>query len=256
MPLVDEMQRTGAQLFRWRSYIPLVLVFVLGAALTHFSFPWGSHALDIAWDALCLCISLFGLGIRVVTVGHVSNRTSGRNTKSQIADELNTTGMYSIVRHPLYFGNFWIWFGIALFPRVWWCACIIALATLIFYERVMLAEERFLRERFGQTFETWANRTPAFWPRLRSWTPPSRPFSFRMALRREYSGLLAIASAFTVLETLSHYIVEGSLHIEPFWAAFFGLSLAAYVTLRTLKKKGLLDEPRGMHPEPATRTKA
>ncbi len=256
MPLVDEMERSGARLFRWRSYIPLVLVVVVAIALTQFTFPRGSHALDIAWDALCLCVSLSGLAIRAITVGHVSDRTSGRNTKKQIADELNTTGMYSIVRHPLYFANFWIWFGIALFPRVWWCACIVALGTLVFYERVMLAEERFLRERFGDTFVQWANRTPAFWPRLRDWRPSSRPFSIRMVLRREYSGLFAIASAFSVLEIASHYIVEDRLHIEPFWAAFFGVSLAAYVTLRTLKKKGLLDEPHGTRTELGTQTKA
>ena len=35
-----------------------------------------------------------------------TKNTSGRNTHDQVADSLNTSGIYSIVRHPLYVGNF------------------------------------------------------------------------------------------------------------------------------------------------------
>ncbi len=245
MPLHDEFERTGAWLFRWRSYVPLLLVVVVLLALPEFTYPLGSHVLDQFWDFLCLGIALFGLAVRVYTVGHVADRTSGRNTKEQVASELNTTGMYSLMRHPLYFGNFWIWFGVSLFPMVWWCPILVALGVLVFYERVMFAEEKFLKSRFGDAFIEWANRTPAFWPRFRNWQPPSRPFSVRMALRREYTGLFAIAASLTFLEVLGTVIVEGRFHVETFWAVFFTLSLVAYVTLRTMKKRRLLDPPDG-----------
>lgn len=243
MPLCEEFERSGAWLFRWRSYVPLLLVVVVLLALPGFSYPGGSHTLDQIWDFLCLTIALFGLAVRVYTVGHVADRTSGRNTKEQVASELNTTGMYSLMRHPLYFGNFWIWMGVALFPRVWWCTALVAVGILIFYERVMLAEEKFLKSRFGDTFVEWANRTPAFWPRFRNWRPPSRPFSFRMALRREYSGLLAIAASLTFLEVLGTIIVERQFYVEPFWMVFFTASLVVYLTLRTMKKRHWLDPP-------------
>ncbi|MGC9453013.1 MAG: methyltransferase family protein, partial [Oceanipulchritudo sp.] len=46
--------------------------------------------------------------------------TSGRNTKQQVAYSLNTTGFYSVVRNPLYLGNFFMYLGIALFTHHWW----------------------------------------------------------------------------------------------------------------------------------------
>ncbi len=58
-----------------------------------------------------MVISFFGLALRVIVVGHAPYGTSGRNTREQVADTLNTTGMYSIVRHPLYLANYLIILG-------------------------------------------------------------------------------------------------------------------------------------------------
>ncbi|MEI3590430.1 MAG: hypothetical protein V8Q44_05920 [Alistipes ihumii] len=63
----------------------------------------------------CLLVSLFGLAIRIRTAGHTPDRTSGRNTaEGQVADEPNTTGIYSMMRNPLYVGDLFKWPGIAL----------------------------------------------------------------------------------------------------------------------------------------------
>lgn len=245
MPLLEEFEHWGNWLFRWRSYVPLVQFAVVLVAFLDFSYPLGSHAVDQAWDSFCLAVAFFGLAVRIYTVGHVPERTSGRNTKRQVADTLNTTGAYSLMRHPLYFGNFWIWFGISLFPRVWWCPVITTLATILFYERIVFAEEQFLRDRFGDRYVTWACRTPAIVPRFRNWRAPAQPFSGRMALRREYSGLFAIVLVFTGMEVLGTLVVERQIHVEPFWSALFLAGLVSYVVLRTLKKRRLLDiQPR------------
>jgi len=77
----------------------------------------------------------------------VPKNTSGR-TNSLIAERLNTTGMYSIVRHPLYLGNFLIVFGIVLFIQVLWFGIIVLAGYWFYYERIIFAEEEFLRKRF------------------------------------------------------------------------------------------------------------
>ena len=117
------------------------------------------HFGDLAenlYEVCCLLISLAGLAIRCVTVGFAPSGTSGRNTGGLKAARLNTTGMYSIVRHPLYLGNAVILAGVLLFVQVWWFALVGALLALLHYERIIFAEEEFLKRRFGESYERWA----------------------------------------------------------------------------------------------------
>ena len=52
--------------------------------------------------------------MRFYTVGTTPKETSGRNTNQQVAAVLNSTGMYSMLRHPLYLGNYLIWVGLSI----------------------------------------------------------------------------------------------------------------------------------------------
>ena len=186
--LRKELARSGNWLFRWRSYLPLALAGIILPAMRHFQYPAHSHTLDQLWEVVCLVVCFFGLGIRVYTIGHAPPGTSGRNTRSQIAEQLNTTGTYSVVRHPLYLGNFFIWLGISMFVHTWWVSLIFVLVFWIYYERIMYAEEEFLSNRFGEEFEQWANRTPAFCPAIKRWERPATRFSVNRVFGSEYSG--------------------------------------------------------------------
>jgi len=184
---------------------------------------------------------LAGLAIRVVTVGHVPRGTSGRNThEGQVAEVLNTSGIYSVVRHPLYLGNFVIWLGIAMFCRLWWLTAIFALAFWIYYERIMFAEGEFLRRKFGEAYLAWAEKTPAFLPRLTGWRRPELPFSLRTVLRREYPGLFAICACFFALEAYQRVVIRGEWRPNPLWTGVFIAGLLAFLALRTLKRRTML----------------
>ena len=148
MSLKEQSAKTGEWLFRWRSYLPLVLMATIIPALQECSYPFGWHSYDLRWEMFCFTISLFGLLIRCYTIGYTPKGTSGRNTKSQKADSLNTTGIYSITRNPLYLGNFFMMLGVTMFLRVWWVSVIYALAFWLYYERIILAEESFLKNNW------------------------------------------------------------------------------------------------------------
>jgi protein-S-isoprenylcysteine O-methyltransferase Ste14 len=121
MGLRAEMQRQGDWLFRWRSFLPLLFVPPLVVAVHDMHWPLGSHEAHQKWEIVCLAVSLLGLAIRVLTVGCTPKNTSGRNTKDgQVAESLNTSGVYSVVRHPLYLGNFLIGVGAVMLPMEWW----------------------------------------------------------------------------------------------------------------------------------------
>lgn len=243
MALREEFEGIGNWLFRWRSYLPLVLISLVLLALQHFGYPARSHKLDELWAVFCLVISVFGLAIRMYAVGSAPRGTSGRNVKEQRARVLNTTGLYSITRHPLYLGNFIIWLGIALSIRSWWLIGITLLIFWLYYEKIMFAEEEFLRREYGDTFLEWANRTPAFFPtKLRKWISPALPVSLRNALRREYSGFFAIISTFFILEVAEELIVNRKIKLDLMWVVLLVFGFVVYLTLMILKKKtNLLD---------------
>lgn len=238
MSLRDQLVSNGNWLFRWRSYLPTLLVIPSVLALNELSPARELASGADLWALFCLGISLVGLLVRVLTIGYVPQRTSGRNTKEgQIADTLNTTGIYAVVRHPLYLGNFIIWLGISLFPMHWWLSVIFVLTFWLYYERIILAEEAFLEQKFGEYWRRWARTTPTFIPRLWGWKKPPLPFSFRNVLRREYSGLAGIIICFYLLELYTQVREHDRWEVHPVWSVILLLGVVAYVTLRTLKKK-------------------
>ena len=233
----EDLVKAGNRLFRWRSYLPLFFVPILISGLLEFGYPKKSHTYDLIWKIICMLVSSFGLLVRCYTIAHVPRRTSGRNTKSQKADSLNNTGMYSLMRNPLYFGNFFMFLGVTLFVRFWWVSVIYGLAFWLYYERIILAEEAFLEKTYGEDYLDYAKRTPAFIPKFNNWKRPILPFSFRQILKREYSSFFAMIASFTVLEFVGDYIVTEKIIIDNLWLCLFLGGFAVYITLRTLKKK-------------------
>ena len=239
MALREELEKQGSWLFRWRSFVPLFILPVLVIALEKSGYlerHFGDDAENF-FGLFCVAISLLGLAVRCITVGFTPRGTSGRNTKKQIAKTLNTKGMYSIVRNPLYLGNFLIFLGITLFIQVWWFSIISLLAFCLYYERIMFTEEEFLRNKFGSSYLEWAERTPLFLPKPGNWKQPDLPFSFRNVLKREYSALFVITSSFPLIDTVSDLVAVNRLELDWGWIILFTAGLAIYLTLRALKKK-------------------
>ena len=237
MSLRNQLERNGSWLFRRRSYLPLVAIPIFLAFLPSFTYLGATHASNELWQMFCLAISFMGLAVRILTVGRAPLGTSGRNTREQVANTLTTTGIYSVVRHPLYLGNYLILFGMALWPHNWWLAVLTSCIFMLYYERIMLAEEVFLRERFGDAFETWAAATPAFLPRLRGWKPSAGSFCWRTVLQREYNAFLLIIGVFFVFDLIGDSFAESRWHVSFGWFSFFLAGFVVFATLRTLKKR-------------------
>lgn len=244
MPMRENLRRHGNWLFRRRSYVPVALLPLVaaGVAASAHPVPLGRER---EWELACFLVSFLGLAVRAWTVGTAPAHTSGRNQGRQIAQQLNTTGPYSVVRNPLYVGNALTWAGVVLYARSPWLALGVAFAFWLVYERIVYAEEEFLRERFGDEFIVWAAVTPAFVPRLRNYQPASLPFSFRNVLRREYSGVFALVILFTA-EVLEWWrFATGHWHADPVWLSAAGASAVLYLTLRTLKRRTRLLDVEG-----------
>jgi protein-S-isoprenylcysteine O-methyltransferase Ste14 len=242
MGLPEEHARAGGFLFRWRGYLPLLFLIPVLTRLPEFGYPLGEHALDLAWESLCLATGLFGLAIRILTVGCAPEGTSGRGTAAPKASALNTTGMYSVVRNPLYLANFFMYLAPVLFVRDWRAAVIFLLAFVLYYERIIAAEEAFLRREFKGAFERWAASTPCLAPRPSLWKRPECPFRWKKALSLEFHGLFGLVSALFLLETLSDIAALGRPRLDPVWAGLFAGAALFYLAVRLLVKRTSLLE--------------
>jgi protein-S-isoprenylcysteine O-methyltransferase Ste14 len=201
----------------------------------------GSHPI---WVAAGMALGFLGLAVRAWALGYVPLGTSGRGTKELRAETLNTRGLYSVVRHPLYLGNFFLWMGVVVLSGRPMAMVVTILAFWLYYERIMMAEERYLYEQFGTVFGRWASHTPPFVPRLARWEPSDLPFSFRFCLGRDYQALYGFVASTTAVElvrTVSD--PAGARWPSSAWAWYFAAGTAAYFLLHTLKRRTDLLEP-------------
>jgi protein-S-isoprenylcysteine O-methyltransferase Ste14 len=240
MELIKEFDKQGNWLFKYRGVLPLIILAV--ALSVHGYVVWYNSQLSAApltsdaYQYFCLAVALFGQFIRVVTVGFTPKNTSGRNTEEQVADTLNTTGIYSTVRHPLYVGNFFMWLGIAMLTQDTWFIIAFTLMYWMYYERIMYAEEQFIEGKFGEKFRTWASKTPAIIPYVSQWKSPNLRFSLKKVLRQEKNGFAAIFILFFIFDVLGEYIVYKDISFRnTHWMILCIASILLYLILKVLK---------------------
>ncbi|MEO8088633.1 MAG: isoprenylcysteine carboxylmethyltransferase family protein [Bacteroidota bacterium] len=235
MALIHSLEDEGNWLFKRRGFIPVVL-FVLAVPAVYFTqYDAMSASFISVVNYLAAILSIAGFMVRAYTIGTTPRGTSGRNTDKQVAEQLNTSGIYSIVRHPLYLGNYLMWIGIVLFTKNFSFTIIVSLLYWVYYERIMFAEERFLEKKFGDVYLEWSKKAPAFLPRLSGFRKSDVSFSMKSVLRREYSGVLATVIGFVYVEILIGYFQWQVFHVgDKYLYALVAAAIAALV-LRSLK---------------------
>lgn len=246
MALQEEFRTQGDFLFKHRSYLPLIILIVglsVFVQTEYYEIRGQEKWFSEFFEFLCLGICLLGLLIRIFTVGYTPKNTSGRNTKKgQIADELNTTGMYSLVRHPLYVGNFFMWLGVAMLTENLWFVIAFILFYAFYYERIMYAEESFLRSKFEGSYLSWSQKVPAFIPNFKSYQKNKYPFNFKKVLKKEKNGLAAVFLLFWLFEFVGHMVEVKQVEVEyDFWFFSAIVSTMIYLILKVMKKKKLLN---------------
>jgi len=235
MALVHEFENSGNWLFKRRSWLPLVMV----AAGLVMMYLGNRQAIlfDLRNEMIFLGISIFGQIIRIITIGFAPKNTSGRNTKGgQVADELNVTGVYSLIRHPLYLGNFFMWLGPVLFLRSVWFTVIFGLVYWLYYERIMFAEEQYLRRKFGEAYDKWSEKVSAFLPFSFNFIRAKLPFSFRNVLKREYNSFVNIFLIFALLDLFRNFFLSEKIYLNEIWMWLLIGAVGLWLTVRSIHK--------------------
>lgn len=238
MALVHSFETSGNKLFKYRGQIPVIL-FLLAIPFVYFTdykCVDSNPTLDLSLLITCALISLSGQVIRSIAIGTANKHTSGRNTKEgQVAEALNTKGIYSTVRHPLYLGNYLMWIGIVAYTYNIYFVLIVSLLFWLYYERIMFAEERFLERKFGEDYVNWSLKVPAFIPSCKNKVKSEIPFSFKTTLRREYSGITATILGFVFVDFLRVWFTSGEVQWRQNHLIVLIVAFSITLLLRSLK---------------------
>ena len=64
MALIEEFEKQGSFLFRWRSYVPSVILVLSFFFISAYKYPDGDYNQHLIYLGVCFLVSLFGLFIR------------------------------------------------------------------------------------------------------------------------------------------------------------------------------------------------
>jgi protein-S-isoprenylcysteine O-methyltransferase Ste14 len=164
----------SASLTRRLARLRVPLGFVFGALVLYLARPtWPSIAAGTA-------VGVAGEAIRFWAAGHLE--------KSR---EVTQSGPYRFTRHPLYVGSSLLAIGVAIGAASWPVVGLVVLYMGATIAAAIRTEEAFLRDRFGDQYDAYAeSRAPAV----------ERPFSLERAWRnREYRAMSGLMIAIALL---------------------------------------------------------
>ncbi len=173
----------GKFLFKYRSFLPVpyFLFLLIVIEFNYLTFFTG------------LLIVLLGLLIRFFSQGFAGDWMRSSEVEAYyMLDE----GAYSIMRNPLYLGNFLVGFGFTLTSSFYPVFLLpsYSLVFFLYYYLIVKEEESYLEKKFGERFIQYRESTPSFYPNFRKWK--SGQFLGRNALRMESSTYLTVAFIF------------------------------------------------------------
>ena len=74
------------------------------------------------------------------------------------ANSLQTTGIYSYSRNPMYLGLLFTYLGVAFIFGNWWTIFLLPILIIVITYRVILPEERYLARAFGDEYSAYKKK--------------------------------------------------------------------------------------------------
>jgi protein-S-isoprenylcysteine O-methyltransferase Ste14 len=129
-------------------------------------FPGGGTALAVLLSVLAIILALLSLWM-VVTALRTLGKQWAVAARVLEGHELITSGPYRLVRNPIYAGMFGMLIATGIAASHWWA---LGFAMLLFWYGTDIrikAEERLLRETFGEKFDQYSKDVPPLIPGFR-----------------------------------------------------------------------------------------
>lgn len=186
-----------------------------------------------------IIIAVLGQVVRAITIGLKYIRRGGRH-KKVYADDLVTDGLFQHCRNPLYVGNILMLVGVGLLSNSLLFLIVVVPIFIFIYQAIVLAEENFLRNKFGPAYNRYTEDVNRWIPSLKGLvkTITSMEFNWKRYIVNEYNTVyLLLISMGIVLMTHHPELVnlETNEKIRVSVIAFLTISVI-YLIVRYLKK--------------------
>jgi protein-S-isoprenylcysteine O-methyltransferase Ste14 len=207
----DLKHAIGAACFRFRAFsvIPVIL-------LIYFIFnPMDSGSFNPVLNIIGFLLALTGAATRIVSVGYARPYTSGRENYLK-AESLNTSGFYSIVRNPLYVGNFLVYNGVLVAYSSPAALAFFNVFFVVNYYFIILSEENYLENQFGEKYREYRRLVPKVIPKFKLYRKNDHPFSLARAVYKEKNTTCYWIFFYTVSLLVKQYKLNDGT-IDKFW---------------------------------------
>lgn len=195
--------------------------------------------------AIGLVVTVAGQAIRGATIG-LAYIVRGGKDKKVYADDLVTEGIFNHCRNPLYVGNILMLLGVGILSNSILYVGILIPLFLFIYQAIVLAEEHFLRTKFGERFDAYCSRVNRWWISFKGMgnTFAGMKFNANRWILKEYNTQfvwLAGIAAILLLNYPQLTAADRSLR-NTLLTSIFVLLAGGYILVRYLKKSGKMVE--------------
>jgi protein-S-isoprenylcysteine O-methyltransferase Ste14 len=186
-----------------------------------------------------LFVTVLGQAIRGATIG-LAYIVRGGKDKKVYAEHLVSTGIFSHCRNPLYVGNILMLLGVGILANSLIYVGIIMPLFLFIYQAIVLAEEHFLRGKFGADFDAYCARVNRWIPSLKGIgaTFSSMEFNWKRWVLKEYTTQFIWLAGIALLIIRLYQIEDVKTN------SIYSIVILAigYAIVRYLKKSGKMKE--------------
>lgn len=236
------MIRIGNFFFKYRNWLFIILYALLFIPSPPLFSEANFGACYYWWPiGIGLFITILGQTIRGATIGLAYIVRGGKDGKVY-AEDLVTTGLFSHCRNPLYLGNILMLLGVGILSNSLIFTLIIMPLFLLIYQAIVLAEENFLRSKFGPGFDEYCKNVNRWIPSLKGLGATFRSMKFRWKrwMIKEYNTQYVWLSGITLILLFRYPQLTGDSEQKRniLLAIILPLLLVFYLTIRYLKKSG------------------
>lgn len=192
-----------------------------------------------------LIITVTGQIIRGATIGLAYIIRGGKGGKVH-AEELVTEGIFNHCRNPLYVGNILMLLGVGILSNSLLYLLVFIPFFLFVYQAIVLAEENFLRNKFGQSYINYCRRVNRWLINLKGLreTFKNMRFNWKRWVLKEYNTQYVWLTGITLILLLKYdRLTGGSEQLRNILLIIIlAFLLAMYLLIRYLKKSGKMTE--------------